>query len=187
MPTRINQERVKILRLGKAWTQQKLADKAGISLRSMQRIESKGMASLQSRAAIAAAFQIEPTELEIGDYKHSSKLELIVILVLFTYSSFYIGLKIFDLPLNDLPLWAIPLFPSMTMLVFGLILQENSHSVRKTFLTVLGCVFLSMLLSPPDPLLQFGYTLTLWITLEMLKTGVAIIFRRVLVDSPLSP
>ena len=42
-----------------------VAEEAGISLRSMQRIEAEGTASLQSRAAIATAFEIEPIELEV--------------------------------------------------------------------------------------------------------------------------
>ena len=166
MNTRINQERVKVLRLGKSWTQQKLADEAKISLRSIQRIESDGIASLQSRAAIASAFGIEPTELEIDSVQHSSNPALLATLVLFSYSSFYLGLTIFDISIEALPLWSIPLIPSVTILIFGFVLQVHTTAVRKRAYSILGCLILAMLLSPPDPVRQLVFTVILWITFE---------------------
>lgn len=63
MDMKINQAFIKELRLKKSWSQEKLADKAGVSLRTIQRIESDGIASFQSRIAISEALGIEPDEL----------------------------------------------------------------------------------------------------------------------------
>lgn len=178
MNTRINQERLKVLRLGKSWTQQNLADEAKISLRSIQRIESEGIASLQSRAAIASAFCIEPTELEIDTIQHSSIFVLLATLVLFSYSSFYLGLTIFDISVEALPVWSIPLIPSLTILIFGIVLQTPATAVRKRVYSILGCVILAMLLSPPDPLRQLVYTFALWITFEAINFIVNAISQR---------
>jgi|APSaa5957512535_1039671.scaffolds.fasta_scaffold107400_2 transcriptional regulator with XRE-family HTH domain len=167
MNTRISQERVKVIRLGKSWTQQNLADKANISLRSIQRIENEGVASLQSRAAIASAFGIDPTELELDDSQQNSIPVLLAILVFFSYSSFYLGLTMFEISLATIPVWAIPLLPSITILIFGSILQSNTTDTKKRFLSILGCLFLAMLLSPPEPSLkQFSFTVILWLVFE---------------------
>ncbi|MCH8135321.1 MAG: helix-turn-helix transcriptional regulator [Proteobacteria bacterium] len=61
----VNRELIKELRLKKSWSQEKLADMAGVRLRTIQRIETDGVASLQSRTAIANAFEIEPVELDV--------------------------------------------------------------------------------------------------------------------------
>lgn len=62
---KINNALLKELRLSKSLTQDKLAEKAGIHLRTLQRIEQTGVASLRSRKAIALALDIKPTDLEI--------------------------------------------------------------------------------------------------------------------------
>lgn len=65
MEMNVNRELIKELRLKKSWSQEKLADAAAVSLRTIQRVETDGIASLQSRTAIASALEIEPAELDI--------------------------------------------------------------------------------------------------------------------------
>jgi DNA-binding XRE family transcriptional regulator len=55
---------VKQLRLRRAWSQETLAEKAGLHPRTVQRVESHGVASLQTRLALATALDIDPAELE---------------------------------------------------------------------------------------------------------------------------
>lgn len=64
---RINAQLVVALRTRKSWSQEELATVAGLNLRTIQRIESDGVASLQSRKAIAAAFDVEVGELDIKE------------------------------------------------------------------------------------------------------------------------
>ncbi len=50
---------VKKLRDARAWSQDHLAQVAGLSLRTIQRVESDGSASAETKMAIASAFDIE--------------------------------------------------------------------------------------------------------------------------------
>jgi len=49
---------VRKLRESKSWTQEHLANAAGVSLRTIQRMESDGSASAESRLAVAAALGV---------------------------------------------------------------------------------------------------------------------------------
>ena len=57
---------VKRLREERAWSQEHLASVAGLSARTVQRLETDGNASAESKMAIAAAFGMEPTRLMQG-------------------------------------------------------------------------------------------------------------------------
>jgi transcriptional regulator with XRE-family HTH domain len=56
---KINSQFVIALRKKKSWSQEELATASGLNLRTIQRIESDGVASLQSSKALAAAFDVE--------------------------------------------------------------------------------------------------------------------------------
>jgi len=66
---KINTQLVIALRKRKSWSQEELATAAGLNLRTIQRIESDGLASLQSRKALASAFDVEVSELDIQEEK----------------------------------------------------------------------------------------------------------------------
>ena len=50
---------VKNERTSKGWTQQQLADVAGLSLRTIQRVESQGQGSMETCNALCAVLEIE--------------------------------------------------------------------------------------------------------------------------------
>ena len=52
------------LRNSRSWSQEELATAAGLNLRTIQRIENEASASLQSRKALAAVFEIDIAALE---------------------------------------------------------------------------------------------------------------------------
>ncbi|OUL58807.1 helix-turn-helix domain-containing protein [Pseudoalteromonas ulvae] len=54
----IDTQRIITLRKEQAWSQEELALASGLNIRTIQRIESQGHASLQSKKAIAAAFDV---------------------------------------------------------------------------------------------------------------------------------
>ena len=60
----INRSLISTLRKQRSWSQDELAIAAGLNLRTVQRIERSGSASLQSRKAIAAAFNIDVSDLD---------------------------------------------------------------------------------------------------------------------------
>lgn len=64
MEVKVDQQKIKEMRLARSWSQEKLSEEAGVSLRTVQRMELDGSASLKSRLAVAQAFAVEPTELD---------------------------------------------------------------------------------------------------------------------------
>jgi transcriptional regulator with XRE-family HTH domain len=56
MDMQLNKEQLRRAREVRAWSQSHLAEVAGLSMRTVQRIENSGSASLESAKAIAAAF-----------------------------------------------------------------------------------------------------------------------------------
>lgn len=58
MDMQLSIEKLKQQREGRAWTQSHLAEVAGVSLRTIQRIEKSGLASPESTQAICAAYGI---------------------------------------------------------------------------------------------------------------------------------
>ena len=62
---KINAELVLEHRKANSWSQEELAIAAGLNLRTIQRIESDGMASLQSKKALASAFDLEVSDLDL--------------------------------------------------------------------------------------------------------------------------
>src|SRR5258708_39361777 len=59
--------KIRELRENRAWTQQHLAEVAGIDVRTVQRLESGAQPSLESLAALAAAFNVDVSELREPD------------------------------------------------------------------------------------------------------------------------
>lgn len=60
---KVDTKLIKALREERAWSQEHLATVAGLSARTVQRLEADGNASLESKMAIAAAFDVEPARL----------------------------------------------------------------------------------------------------------------------------
>ncbi len=59
----IDAEKIKELRLENGWTQDQLAQMCGISVRTIQRIEKSGVASLDTTSALAAVFSTQRKEI----------------------------------------------------------------------------------------------------------------------------
>lgn len=60
---KINSELVKKLRAERQWSQEQLADACLLNLRTVQRIENSGNASLESLRALASVFEIDANDL----------------------------------------------------------------------------------------------------------------------------
>ncbi|GJM12215.1 MAG: hypothetical protein DHS20C12_06180 [Pseudohongiella sp.] len=73
MDMNINSDLLKKLRLSKSWSQEQLAEESGLSLRTVQRIESEGIASLQSRKAISQALGVDPSMLDLESNSENSQ------------------------------------------------------------------------------------------------------------------
>ncbi len=72
---KIDTELVLELRKAQSWSQEELAIAAGLNLRTVQRIETGGPASLQSKKALASAFNIEVADLDHKEIPIMTKFE----------------------------------------------------------------------------------------------------------------
>jgi len=66
----LNANLIKQLRIERGWTQQQLAEICALSLRTIQRVEVQGIASLETCKALAAAFAVERQLLEAAAAEH---------------------------------------------------------------------------------------------------------------------
>ena len=66
-PMKIHSDRVRQLRTGRQWSQEQLAIACGLNLRTVQRLESSGNASMESVRALAAVFGVDADELIVAD------------------------------------------------------------------------------------------------------------------------
>ena len=66
MEEMIDQDLIKKLRSERCWSQEHLALASGISLRTVQRIETHGKCSLDSRKALAATFDLDVADLSVN-------------------------------------------------------------------------------------------------------------------------
>ena len=64
MEMQINIDLIKIQRNNRAWSQSQLAEVSGLSLRTVQRIEKTGVASLESVKSLASVFEMEIKNLQ---------------------------------------------------------------------------------------------------------------------------
>ena len=76
---KINRSFILALRKRRSWSQDELAVAAGLNLRTVQRIESSGSASLQSRKALAAAFNIDVSDLDSPEEAMTTQYEYRVV------------------------------------------------------------------------------------------------------------
>lgn len=60
---KINGEAVRALREQKSWSQEHLASASGLSVRTVQRVEVEGIASAETRLALAAALDVPVADL----------------------------------------------------------------------------------------------------------------------------
>ncbi len=126
-------EKLKKLRKNSGWSQERLAEISGLSLRTIQRIETSGNLSLESQLAIATAFSISPGELldnekvEIGNGGINWGGVIGVLLC--------ISLMIFQFDLSN----SILFDPYSLLLVMGLSIAISSISMgmNNTLATVL--------------------------------------------------
>ncbi len=76
---KMNRSLILVLRKQRSWSQDELAVAAGLNLRTVQRIERSGSASLQSRKALAAAFNIDVSDLDSPEEAMTTQYEYRVV------------------------------------------------------------------------------------------------------------
>tara|TARA_R110000868_G_scaffold237798_1_gene492397 strand:+ start:3356 stop:3766 length:411 start_codon:yes stop_codon:yes gene_type:complete len=101
---KIDAELVLELRSEKAWSQEELGIAAGLNLRTIQRIEKEATISLQSKKALASAFDIDIHDLDFKELPTMKKYEYKSVVLKFDIGwskSASIGPFEFDNALNE--------------------------------------------------------------------------------------
>ncbi|WP_223229818.1 helix-turn-helix transcriptional regulator [Pseudoalteromonas piscicida] len=75
MEMQINKQLIKLKRVERAWSQSELAQVSGLSLRTIQRIEKSGAASLESIKALAAVYELNVMEIQHQPKSKGTKLK----------------------------------------------------------------------------------------------------------------
>jgi transcriptional regulator with XRE-family HTH domain len=97
---KVNTTLVLELRKERSWSQDELATAAGLNLRTIQRIENEGTASLQSMKAIASALEADLVDLKYVAEKSMSKFEYKTVVLPFRVGMFKQGLPDIQKALN---------------------------------------------------------------------------------------
>lgn len=75
MHLNLDTQRIKDERSKRAWSQSQLAEASGVSLRTVQRIEKTGVASLESVKAFASVYCLEITDIQVREVVDAAPLE----------------------------------------------------------------------------------------------------------------
>lgn len=100
LEVKLNKEKLRKMREIKCWSQEELASASNLSVRTIQRVEKNGTASLETIKSLSAVFNITPDEL-----RQSKNVEHIAFsfickyawLIAFALSSIFFGLWIVDI------------------------------------------------------------------------------------------
>ena len=89
----LDSNKLRQMREQRGWTQQQLAELCGVSVRTIQRIEKEGVASLESTSALASVYEIERHQLyaeqRTEQHKLGGKISWTSVLILLI--GFFIG------------------------------------------------------------------------------------------------
>ena len=97
---KLNKDKIQKLRAIKCWSQDELASASGLSVRTIQRVEKNGTASLETTKALASVFDVTPNELQTPNKIENITFSFIckyAWLVAFAFSSVFFGLWIVDI------------------------------------------------------------------------------------------
>ena len=88
----LNLTLIKETRINKGWTQAQLAELCAVNIRTIQRVESDGTASLETTMALAAAFDLEIKELFANPEMEKKNSNKTLYIVLSLIAGFVLGL-----------------------------------------------------------------------------------------------
>ena len=77
MDMKLDGQRIRSLRLRRSWTQEMLAEKAGLNQRTVQRVEAEGIGSLRTRKALAVALDVDPVSLDVSPLEQGTEFQSI--------------------------------------------------------------------------------------------------------------
>ncbi|BFT30478.1 hypothetical protein D210916BOD24_16540 [Alteromonas sp. D210916BOD_24] len=97
---KLNKLKIQQMRALKCWSQDELAAASGLSVRTIQRVEKSGTASLETTRALASVFCVTPGQLQQNNRLEEATLSFIfkyAWLGAFAFASVFFGLWIVDI------------------------------------------------------------------------------------------
>lgn len=88
----LNTSLIKETRISKGWTQAQLAELCDVNIRTIQRVESDGTASLETTMALASVFELEIKELFAGPKIGNKTSYKSIYIILGLLAGFILGL-----------------------------------------------------------------------------------------------
>jgi transcriptional regulator with XRE-family HTH domain len=174
MEMHINKDTVKKLRIEKSWSQEKLAEAARMNLRTIQRIEKDGVASLRSCSSLAIALGVEPQELQIGveaeslpDHPSKPYHQLVPAMSILAVTLMVWGVAQPAISFYGFSAFQSAIVSFMFLFFAAFVLLAFFTSIaRKRLYILLACMFVAMLMAPPDPLSMLKMQLPLVMLFE---------------------
>lgn len=171
----VNNQLVKELRIKHSYTQEKLAAIVGVNLRTIQRIEINGVASLDTRGALANALGVRPEDLDVpeaaavaatqGEARtHWSFLVISGALVVLGATIIAVAIK----SVSPIGLVTLPAVIGLSVSLTGFFILSRLTPLRRwrTY-AVLCIVAVSLLASPPAWTIRVLVAISLWGAFEL--------------------
>jgi transcriptional regulator with XRE-family HTH domain len=183
MKVQVDGKAIKELRVKHSYTQERLAEIVGANLRTIQRIETNGVASLSTRGALAKALGVKPEELDApatplaaasrepaGLWPRWLRLLLAILVVVVGAAVLAISM-IGDTKIGSLSALGIG---GMLMSLIGLLLLValTPHS-RWRIYVVLPIIGVSFLAFPPAWTVRALVAISLWTAFELVNFNLA--------------
>ena len=167
----VDKAKIKQLRLNRSWTQEKLAETSDINLRTVQRIEKDGVASLQSCKNIALALAVDPIDLIIDENQEvqAKPSPLIVPALVINCVVFILwGIAQFVINLNGLNAQESGRISFLFLFFAAIVLVTFLTPLAKRRIPIiLACIVIATIMSPPDLVSSLLFALPLWLLSEL--------------------
>jgi transcriptional regulator with XRE-family HTH domain len=148
MEMKVSTKYIKAQRQSRLWSQEQLAELSGISIRTIQRIESSGNASQESIKALCSVFECDTKDLLLGkevaaftEYKHTQIawfIHIVLVLVtVFIWSAFSSHKSGISISQYNTEFWVLTVnaivFVVLAVLFFSLSIKVNKQEISWYF------------------------------------------------------
>lgn len=177
MNVKVNGQLIKELRIKHSYSQEKLAGIIGVNLRTIQRIETTGVAALSTRGALANAFGVKPEDLDLreahtvtpagellADFPRRPALVLSTVLVVLGWIVLAAGIR----SATPIGLVTPPAIAGLLIALVGFIVLTRLTPLRRwRAYAVMFIVVVAMIASPPAWTIQALVAISLWAAFEL--------------------
>lgn len=174
MTVQVNGQLIKELRIKHSYSQEKLAEIVGVNLRTIQRIETNGVAALSTRGALAAALGVKPEDLDARKSPKTNEADGLWQrwpLLMISGALVVFGAAVLAISINSATptgLVTLPAVGGSLAALFGFILLMRLMPVpRWRAYAVLCIVVVAMIASPPAWTVRALVIVSLWATFEL--------------------